>query len=43
MIHPEFPPDCLRITPHKIHSWVIEGPRDPRESRRARLVAQPGA
>ena len=40
MIHPQFPPECLRITPHKIVSWGVDRPRDrsdPRE-RRARVV-----
>jgi len=40
MIHPDFPPDCLRITVRKILSWGVNGPRDrtdPRE-RRARVV-----
>ncbi len=41
-IHPDFPPACLRITPHKILSWGVERPRDrtdPRE-RRARVVRE---
>ncbi|MBA2701236.1 MAG: PPOX class F420-dependent oxidoreductase [Chloroflexi bacterium] len=45
MIHPDFPPDCIRITARKILSWGIEGPRqrmDPSE-RRARVVGQPTA
>ncbi len=39
MIHPEFPPQCLRITPHKILSWGVESPRDPADptQRRARV------
>ncbi len=45
LIHPDFPPECLRITAHKILSWGVERPRDrtdPRE-RRARVVRQPSA
>jgi pyridoxamine 5'-phosphate oxidase family protein len=42
LIHPEFPPECLRITPHKILSWGVDAPRDPANpmQRRAR-VARP--
>lgn len=43
MIHPDFPGECLRITPHKVMSWGVERPRDrtdPRE-RRARVVGPP--
>ncbi len=39
-IHPDFPPECLRIIPHKVVSWGVDGPRDrtdPRQ-RRARVV-----
>jgi len=44
MIHPEFPPECLRITPQKILSWGVDGPRDPTDAtqRRARVVARAG-
>ena len=44
MIHPEFPPECLRITPQKILSWGVDGPRDPTDAtrRRARVVARTG-
>lgn len=44
MIHPEFPPECLRITPQKILSWGVDGPRDPTDGaqRRARVVARTG-
>ncbi len=45
MIHPDFPGACLRITPHKILSWGVEGPRDrtaPGE-RRARLARPPSS
>ncbi len=40
MVHPDFPPQCLRVTPHKVLSWGIDGPRDPSDARqrRARLV-----
>lgn len=39
-IHPGFPPECLRITPHKILSWGVDTPRDrtDRGERRARVV-----
>lgn len=45
MIHPEFPPACIRITPHKILTWGVEGPRDPTapRERRARVVREPPA
>ncbi len=44
MIHPDFPPECLRITPQKILSWGVDGPRDPTDAtqRRARVVARTG-
>ncbi len=40
LIHPEFPPQCLRITPHKILSWGVDAPRDPENpmQRRARVA-----
>jgi pyridoxamine 5'-phosphate oxidase family protein len=45
LIHPEFPPQCLRITPHKVLSWGIDSPRDPSDARqrRARIVGPPSA
>lgn len=44
MIHPDFPPECLRITPQKILSWGVDGPRHPTDAtqRRARVVARTG-
>lgn len=40
MIHPGFPPECLRIAPRKILSWGVDAPRDPTDprQRRARVV-----
>ncbi len=40
LIHPEFPPECLRITAHKIVAWGVDSPRDPTDAtqRRARVV-----
>lgn len=44
MIHSDFPPECLRITPHKILSWGVDEPRDPTDAaqRRARVVPRTG-
>ncbi|MBA2253945.1 MAG: PPOX class F420-dependent oxidoreductase [Chloroflexi bacterium] len=45
LIHPDFPAACLRITPHKVVSWGVDGPRDrddPRQ-RRARSVRDASA